>query len=481
MKFIPQEIPDIILIEPNLFGDQRGYFYESYREDLFNKAVGYNVNFVQDNESKSGKGVIRGLHYQVPPFAQSKLVRVIKGLVLDVVVDIRKSSKSFGKSLSFEISSQNKHQLFVPRGFAHGFVVLSESAIFSYKVDNYYSPKHERGIAYDDKDLAIDWKLSKELLKLSDKDKSNPPLAEIKNLFWLTMRILVTGSNGQLGKSIKRIVNEKNYKKRHNFGYVFPTRAELDLFKSDSIKNYFDKNKIDLIINCAAYTMVDQAESNEEQADQLNHLAVKEIAQIAKKKDIILIHISTDFVFDGYKHSPYLETDTTSPLNIYGRTKLDGEKAILLEMKFDAIIIRTSWLYSEFGNNFVDTILNIAQKKSQLNIVNDQIGSPTYASDLAHVILQIVDSYKFNLKEKKSQLYHYSNSGECSWYDFAKEIIINFDIDCLINPISSYDYPLPAKRPKYSSLDTNKIKQDFDLSISDWRNSLRACLKRIKA
>lgn len=183
MNLIPQEIPEIILIKPSLYGDKRGYFYESYREDLLNEAAGYKVNFVQDNESESVKGVLRGLHYQIEPFAQSKLVRVMNGNVLDIVVDLRTSSKSFGMHLSFEISSQNKHQLFIPRGFAHGFVVTSESAIFSYKVDNFYSPSHERGIAFDDKDLAIDWRLPRELLKLSDRDKKNPPLSESKNLF----------------------------------------------------------------------------------------------------------------------------------------------------------------------------------------------------------------------------------------------------------------------------------------------------------
>jgi len=183
LNLIPQEIPEIILIKPNLYGDKRGYFYESYREDLLNEAAGYKVNFVQDNESESVKGVLRGLHYQIEPFAQSKLVRVMNGNVLDIVVDLRTSSKSFGRHLSFEISSQNKHQLFIPRGFAHGFVVTSESAIFSYKVDNFYSPSHERGIAFDDKDLAIDWKLAYDDLQLSDKDKSNPTLANTKNLF----------------------------------------------------------------------------------------------------------------------------------------------------------------------------------------------------------------------------------------------------------------------------------------------------------
>ena len=182
MKFIPQEIADVIIIEPTLLEDSRGYFAETFRQDLFNQAIGYNVDFIQENESKSNKGVLRGLHYQLAPFSQSKLVRVLEGSVLDVVVDIRKSSSTFGKHISVELTAENKRQLFVPQGFAHGFIVLSDSAIFSYKVDNYYSPKHERGIAFDDKDLDIDWRLPKEQIKLSNKDKNNPVLIDSQDL-----------------------------------------------------------------------------------------------------------------------------------------------------------------------------------------------------------------------------------------------------------------------------------------------------------
>jgi len=183
LKFTSQSIPDVVLIEPTVHGDNRGYFIETFRQDLFEEAVGYQVNFIQDNESKSTKGVLRGLHYQLPPYAQAKLVRVIEGSALDVVVDIRKSSPTFGQSVAIELTADNKHQLFIPHGFAHGFVVLSDSAIFAYKVDNYYAPEHDRGIAFNDKDLAIDWQLPLEILKLSDKDKSHPTLANAKDFF----------------------------------------------------------------------------------------------------------------------------------------------------------------------------------------------------------------------------------------------------------------------------------------------------------
>lgn len=183
MKFTPQKIPDIILVEPNLHGDVRGYFAETFRQDLFNAAVGSIVNFVQDNESKSSKGVLRGLHYQVSPYSQSKLVKVIEGSVLDVSVDIRRSSPTFGHHVAIELSSDNKKQLFIPKGFAHGFVVLSDSATFTYKVDSLYAPEYERGIAFDDKDLKINWQLSSDILKLSNKDQNSPRLSNAKDLF----------------------------------------------------------------------------------------------------------------------------------------------------------------------------------------------------------------------------------------------------------------------------------------------------------
>ena len=183
MKFTPQSITDVILIEPTVHGDDRGYFVEAFRQDLFDQAVGYKVNFIQDNESKSTKGVLRGLHYQLPPYAQAKLVRVIEGSVLDVTVDIREYSPTFGQHVTVELTGKNKHQLFVPHGFAHGFVVLSDSATFAYKVDNYYVPELERGIAFNDSKLNIDWKLAVDELQLSDRDKTNPDLSDVLELF----------------------------------------------------------------------------------------------------------------------------------------------------------------------------------------------------------------------------------------------------------------------------------------------------------
>jgi dTDP-4-dehydrorhamnose 3,5-epimerase len=183
MEFIKQAIEDVILIKPKVFGDDRGYFVETFRQDKFEEAVGHKVDFIQDNESKSTKGVLRGLHFQLPPYAQSKLVRVIEGKVLDVAVDIRDGSPTFGNVVTAELSSDNKHQLFIPRGFAHGFVVLSETAIFAYKVDNYYSPECDRGLAFNDPQLNIDWQIPLEQIQLSDKDQKQPGLVDLGNCF----------------------------------------------------------------------------------------------------------------------------------------------------------------------------------------------------------------------------------------------------------------------------------------------------------
>ena len=293
------------------------------------------------------------------------------------------------------------------------------------------------------------------------------------------MKILVTGKNSQLGQSIKRLLDEKCIANLSSFSFIFTGREELNLESLDSIQSYFVRNDIDIIINCAAYTKVDQAEEDQNQANLINHNAVRELAKISKSNKIKLIHISTDFVFNGHKREPYTEDDKTSPINIYGETKLAGELAIISTMPFNSIIIRTGWVYSEFGNNFVKTILNLATKSNTLDIVSDQIGTPTYAYDLAYSILHIVSSKNFLQNEKPTAIFHYSNEGKSSWYEFAKEVISISGINCHLNPINTEDYPLPAKRPKYSILSKKKISQEYALNIHHWKDALKACLKNL--
>ena len=291
------------------------------------------------------------------------------------------------------------------------------------------------------------------------------------------MFVLVTGTSGQLGKSLNRFV-ENNIL---NHQFVFATREQLDLSNFKNVRRFIEKNQFNIIINCAAYTSVDKAQIEKEQANLVNHLSVKNIAEVARDNHIKLIHISTDYVFDGSKLASYDETDNTSPLNVYGKTKLDGENAILSIMELNAIIIRASWVYSEHGNNFVNTILILSQKKDKLNIVSDQIGSPTNAKDLAGAIVSIINNKKFYETDTPSEVFHYSNDGECSWYDFAKEIVSLSGTKCIISPIDSKDYPQKALRPKYVLMNKRKIQDYFGLEIHFWTDSLKSCIKDLSA
>ena len=291
------------------------------------------------------------------------------------------------------------------------------------------------------------------------------------------MLILVTGSNGQLGKSLKCLIGQSSL----NHEFVFVTREQLDLTNFNNVRNLIEKNKFDIIINCAAYTSVDKAETEKKQANLINHFAVLNLAEIARDNHIKLIHISTDYVFDGSKLESYDETDSVSPLNVYGKTKLDGENAICSIMQFDAIIIRTSWVYSIYGNNFVDTILKLCKVNNDLNVISDQIGSPTFANDLASVILSIIDNKKFNESYQDSQIFHYSNEGKCSWYEFANEINRLSESECKINPIHSKDYPQAAVRPKQVILNKRKIIDFFDLDLIFWKDSLKKCIQVLSA
>lgn len=282
--------------------------------------------------------------------------------------------------------------------------------------------------------------------------------------------ILVTGSNGQLGSEFQEISS------KYNYTFFFTDRTTLDISDKNAIQEFVSSNVIDAIINCAAYTAVDKAESDEVNADKINHLAVRNLAQIAKEKSIKLIHISTDYVFDGTNFKPYTEDDITNPNGVYGKTKLAGEKAIKEINPLDAIIIRTSWVYSSYGANFVKTMLRLGCERDSLGVIYDQVGTPTYARDLAKAILDILP----NIKSNKVEIYNYSNEGVLSWYDFAKAIMKLSNTKCHINPIETKDYPTPASRPHYSLLNKSKIKEEFKIIIPYWRDSLKECLELLK-
>ena len=286
------------------------------------------------------------------------------------------------------------------------------------------------------------------------------------------MKILVIGKNGQLGKSINKAIN--NTKQEDE--YIFAGREELDLSKATDINSYFNNNKFDAIINCAGYTNVDKAEEDIVFANQINNLAVAQLSIIAKKQKSKLIQISTDYVFDGKSDKSYKENDPVNPINVYGKTKLAGEQAILKEMPNNAIIIRTSWLYSEFGNNFVNQMLKLGNERDELSIVNDQIGSPTYAVDLASVILFIIQSKHFFKKNQETQIYHYSNTGNCTWYEFAEEIFKLTSMKCNLSSISTEQYLTQAKRPRNTVMNKDKISKAFNINNFNWKDSLKKCL-----
>lgn len=287
------------------------------------------------------------------------------------------------------------------------------------------------------------------------------------------MRILVTGKDGQLGRSIQNLVARAE----QNDDFVFVGREELDLSNKNNIDSYFEVNdRFDVIINCAAYTAVDKAEEEQSLANQINYFAVRQMAEIASKQKAKLIHISTDYVFDGESSELYTETSETNPINVYGQTKLAGEFAIQEAMPTGATIIRTSWVYSEYGNNFVKTMLRLGGDKSSLDVVNDQTGSPTYAHDLAGAIFAIINDENYRNQENLTETYHYSGEGRVSWYDFSKEIFKVLDVDCFVNPIGAEQYPAAAKRPKDTSMSKEKIVKTFNLEIPPWKQSLECCL-----
>jgi dTDP-4-dehydrorhamnose reductase len=284
------------------------------------------------------------------------------------------------------------------------------------------------------------------------------------------MKILVTGSNGQLGRELRQLSQ-----KYPDYKFIFTDIEELDITNRHFVDRFFLDHNPDVVINCAGYTTVDKAETNSSLALELNGSSIGHLAMNASKAEAIFIHISTDYIFDGQKTTPYVEEDIPNPQSVYAKSKYQGELETLRNAS-KGIIFRTSWLYSEFMNNFVKTIINKGKERGHLNVVYDQVGTPTYARDLAEVILKIIPDIK---NYKGVDIYHFSNEGIASWYDFAKAIVEFSGIKCEISPILTEQYPLPAVRPAYSVMNKAKFKQKSGLEIPYWRDSLRECIKKI--
>jgi len=282
------------------------------------------------------------------------------------------------------------------------------------------------------------------------------------------LTILVTGANGQLGKELKLLDQQFPYCQ-----FFFADRKELDIADLIALEKYFAGHSIDFCINCAAYTAVDKAESEEENANLINATAVGTLATVCNKNSTQLIHISTDYVFDGTATKPYTETSPTCPVSVYGASKLKGEQ-LALQYAPSTIIIRTAWLYSKFNNNFVKTMLRLMNEKESINVVNDQFGCPTYAADLAFAIMRIIKSTK---SKENPGIYNYANSGSTSWYNFAVAIKEISNSNCIVKPITTAEYPTAAKRPAYSVLDSTKILSTFEtVVVRNWKDGLRSCL-----
>ncbi|MGS2738005.1 dTDP-4-dehydrorhamnose reductase [Sinomicrobium sp. M5D2P17] len=282
-------------------------------------------------------------------------------------------------------------------------------------------------------------------------------------------KILVTGASGQVGSEIKKLSDSRKE------DFLFANRDVLDITHAGNVRQFLEKHPVEAIINCAAFTAVDDAESNPEPAALVNSKAVEILAGTCKEKGLKMVHLSTDYVFDGQKNSPYLEEDPVAPLGIYGKTKWEGEEAMRKVNPPRSVIIRTSWVYASRGNNFVRTMLKLGKEKETIKVVDDQVGTPTHAADLAAAILEILP----RLDNENVKTYHYTNEGICSWYDFAKAIMEYGKLPCKVIPVSSSEYPTKAKRPQFSVLNKQAFKRDFKTDIPYWRDSLRECLEGV--
>ena len=471
---IETNLEDCYILEPKRFGDERGYFESITESEL--KELGFNRIF-QVSNSLSGKGIVRGLHFQKDPYCQAKVVRCHRGAVLDVVVDIRKDSPSYGKWTSVELTPENGRMLYVPRGFAHGFVSLKDDTLFEYYVDNKYMPRMEGGILWNDPSLNINWEeifKKYEIVKpvLSDKDKMRNGLNETDIDFQKRpKRYLITGGSGQLGFDIKKELEE-----RGEFEIFAPNKEEMDLTNREQVINIIKKYKPDVIFHCAAWTQVDKAEDDIESCNKVNIEGTKNIVDASLEVDAKIIYMSTDYIFDGKKDGIYKEDDIPNPQNVYGKSKLAGEEEVKRNPKH--FITRISWVFGINGNNFVKTMLKLADKNDTLNVVNDQIGSPTYTVDLSKLLVEMVQSEKYGI-------YNVNNDGFCSWAEFAEYIMKINNKKTIINPVSTEEYisisgSKQAYRPRNSRLSKDKLIENGFEMLPSWQDATERYCEELK-
>ena len=475
MNKIETSLCDCYILEPNRFGDSRGYFESVTEEEL--KSLGFNRIF-QVSNSLSSKGIVRGLHFQKDPYCQAKVVRCERGGVVDVVVDLRKDSDSYLKWESFLLTPENGRMLFVPRGFAHGFVSLKDDTLFEYYVDNKYMPRLEDGVLWNDEELGIDWaKIFKEYnIKeplLSDKDKKRVSISNSKIEFSRKpKRYLITGFKGQLGYDIKRELNE-----RGEYNILAVDKDEMDITNRSQVMELISKYKPDVIFHCAAWTAVDKAEEKEleDLVYAVNVEGTKNIVDASISVGAKIIYMSTDYIFDGEKDGLYLEDDKANPKSVYGKTKYLGEEEVRRNPKH--FITRISWVFGINGNNFIKTMLKLADTHDELNVVCDQVGSPTYTVDLAKLLVEMSCTSKYGT-------YHVNNDGYCSWAEFASYIMESNGKSTKINPVTTEEYleitgTKQAYRPRNSKLSKEKLEKEGFAKLPTWQDATDRYIKEL--
>ena len=404
---------------------------------------------------------IRGVHFQSYPKTQTKMIRCTRGIIIDTVVDFRKGSDTYKQWFSIELSAENKKQLFIPKGFGHAFLTITDDVEVEYKVDEYYSQEHDHTIRFDDSEIGIDWGISNPIL--SQKDLNAPFLKDSDANF--SIKVLVTGVKGQLGYDVVKRLNALGIES------VGVDIDDFDLTNKDQTEKYILNSRPDVVVHCAAYTAVDKAEDEKEKCYAINVDGTRYIAEACRKIDAKMVYISTDYVFDGEGTDAQLENKVTDPCNYYGYSKEQGELVVreLLEKHF---IIRTSWVYGKNGNNFVKTMLKLAQTRDEINVVSDQIGAPTYTPDLAVLICDMLQTTKYGT-------YHGVNEGYCSWYEFAMAIFQRAGVNIKVNPMPSSEYPTKAKRPLNSRLAKENLDKNGFTRFPNWEDALDRYLKEI--
>lgn len=476
MKKIETNLIDCYKLEPQRFGDNRGYFESITKKEL--EELGFKGVY-QASNSLSGKGILRGLHYQKDPYCQAKVVRCHRGAVVDVVVDMRHDSKTYGKYTSVLLTPENGIMLYVPRGFAHGFISLKEDTLFEYYVDNEYMPRLEGGIRWDDPQINIDWNSIFEEYDikspiLSDKDQNRISLSECMDIFnRKPKKYLITGYKGQLGYDIARELMARGEE-----DFLALDVDEMDITDREQVFKIVKDYEPDVIFHCAAWTAVDKAEDNEEKVRKVNVEGTKNLVDASIEVGAKIFYMSTDYVFDGKKdiNELYKEDDTVNPMSVYGKTKYEGEEEV--RRNPNHFITRISWVFGINGNNFIKTMLRLSESYNKLDVVSDQIGSPTYTVDLAKLLVEMSFTDKYGT-------YHVNNEGYCSWAEFATYIMEINGKSTVINPVTTDEYlkskeVMQAYRPRNSKLDKDKLVANGFSRLPSWQDATSRYVKELK-